>query len=320
MFSTLIASELIATADYPLSRADMHSLTDQMRMELLIENLAESDKRRFQDGNGDFADACSWYHVTCDAESNVQSVEMYFPDPRSKETGSTIDMSFIPQKAVEFRANRLWLCGTLETPRLPPALTVLDIPENHFSGTVDLTSLPGALIELFLSFNQFHGSCALHSLPPALEVIHCNANKLSGSLDLTKLPSSLQELHLSNNQFSGEINLEHLPASMLHLMLENNRLSGSVVLNKLPEGINQLFLQRNKFSGRICLDKCSKSLHGLRIEDNNFCVEYTSADVLSREWDIKATNNSGKGTSLTHAEPYTAVASGACDEWGCTYK
>ena len=188
MLSTL---KLLAL-DPALGRLDYASLSDQARMELMVERMPEREK--FQDENGAYKDVCDWRGVECDTEGNVQKIQIIILD---RSEGS-IDLSYVPPHVTDLEVS----CGaaaiqthaSVDAHMLPVNLERLNIGLGQLIGTVDMTKLPATLYSFTISENQCTGSFVLTSLPPGIEHIHARLNLFSGSLNFSSLPHNLVSL------------------------------------------------------------------------------------------------------------------------------
>ena len=219
----------LCTADTPVTvgRFNVGSIPDQDLMELLIQCTADSDKRSFQDRDGQYHPIISWRGVETEIRNGRDRVtQIYLP---SNMTG-TLCFEFIPHEVVHFEA-----------------------PKTEMRGEVDLTCLPPTLKRFIIGFNAFTGSCDLTRLPPALELLDVHFNKLSGSVSLDYLPETLAELFIDHNRLVGELSFANLPESLHTLLLSGNAFCGSFVLHTETENL-RLFAKHTKFSGVAIVD------------------------------------------------------------------
>ena len=259
---------LFLTADSTIGRVDLHSLTDQMAMELLVEDFTENSKKGFQDADGGFFDVSAWKGVKCAEEGHVHSIEFMAQIFRGRVDG-TIALMYLPRKIAHFAMAYTLLQGTLDTHTLPDTLEHFSAISNGLGGEVDLAGLPPKISEFTISDNEFLGSCNFSHLPSTLTKLDISSNYFTGELNLTELGQSLKVLDASRNKFSGEILLASLPATLEDLYLQGNQLRGSIDLHGLSATMRSLNLSHNRFSGVAVLPlsaKCQVYLRGLNVE------------------------------------------------------
>ena len=233
----------LSLIDPSLGRLDYASLTDQARMEIVIESLPEESKERFRDDSGSYRDVCEWRGVECDDEHNAIKFSTFNFLQRLE---GTLNFCFLPPCAIDLCVIWMGISGTLDIAKLPPHLKSFDVNTNELSGTLDLDCLPSSLVDFNVSSNDFSGSCSLTKLPSSLvELVLCR-NKLSGSVNLTSLPKTLGYLSLACNQLCGEIKLENLPEALRYLDLDNNPLEGKLTLLSPPQDLQRLTLEGAK--------------------------------------------------------------------------
>ena len=212
----------------------MNELTDQMRMELLVEPMLRenrsfraNDKR---DKSGNFTDACGWKNVQCNRKVDVMEIEF---------------------------GHEKWLGGTASLDVLPPKLRMFGITQHKVAesrrihGTVNAALLPKEMILFDLCGNRFHGEVDFGDLPRSLQFLNLSENNFSGTVDFGALPSELSELRIWRNNFSGSADLTNLPGDLEFANLSENNFMGTIDLSRLPEGLEALLLDRNGFAGEI---------------------------------------------------------------------
>ena len=218
------------TLDPSLGRLDYASLSDQARMELMVERMP--DREFFQDDNGAYKDVCDWRGVSCDFDGNVQDIWISIYD-RSK---GSIDLSYIPPHvttmSLTWGVTGLQTQASIDVQMLPERLAQCIIQLQQMVGTVDMTALPATLTNFIISGNKCTGSFVLTSLPPGIENIHARGNLLLGSLNFSSLPDKLVEIQLDKNRFSGEFRIEKFPRALNRLTVSQNRLIGEAVIQK----------------------------------------------------------------------------------------
>ena len=225
----MIFQHFVHSSDSSLGRLDYDSLSDQARMEILIDGLTAESKKYYKDDNGNYIDVCDWRGVSCDTEGHIVKIsrlDLYI--------SGSVDLAFIPPHVICFGMDFLQSTGTLETSKLPRKIQEFDISQNKFHGTVEMAGLPDCLEELNISSNAFTGSVALD-----------------------KLPAQITEVDLSNNMFSGSIDLNNLPERLSSLDISRNAFSGEFVLTKAPQTLDEIFANRNQFCGNaIVMRNC----------------------------------------------------------------
>ena len=246
-----------------LGRFDISSLSDQMCMELLIQDSSDKEKHVFQDNAGIFLDACRWHGVRCDSDDRVVRVNL------SHYIKGTVSLSYIPQRVAHFRLNMSQAEGTLDTALLPASMESFSVTRNFLSGTVDLTTLPSSILNFWIHQNSFSGSCDLTALPEVIHRLNLEENKFSGLIDLSTLPKRLLELLLGSNMFSGPLDFTHIPECLRVLALSKNNFCGEINLDSLPSGI-ELNLSNNSFCGQFRLQNIGKKLYAIDAQDNEF--------------------------------------------------
>ena len=212
------------TVDSSLGRLDFSLMSDQARMELLVEGLDANFLEVQQDDNGEFLDVCEWDGVHCDESETVTSVSL------SGAYSGLARLDFLPAKVQKFHFGsfviRGQISGTLDVAGFPATLQDFDISQNVFYGTIDLPKLPRGFLYFSIETNGFAGSCDLCGLPPNLEAIDLSSNKFTGSVCLTALPDTLYDVLLHRNFFEGQVRLEKLPRELRRLTLQENNFQG----------------------------------------------------------------------------------------------
>ena len=257
---------LLSTADPALGKFDLDSLSEQTRMELLVESLALRWKEQRYDANDIFREVCEWVGVRCTAEDKVFSVLLDDSD------GGTIDFLYLPRQMNDFTLGRCAFEGNLDIRDLPASLKILYIPKNKISGEIDLSALPGEMTNFQCSDNLLTGSCDLEHIPQTLRVLDLAENRLSGSIVLKKLPPRMSEINLEGNQLLGTLDLEHLPRDIFRLNLSSNLFEGQVTIKKYPMLLEFLLLAGNRLSGTAVLAS-GISTHDCLIEFFNNSIE-----------------------------------------------
>ena len=258
----MFSFELLLGADASLGRVDYSLLSDQTLMEMLIEDLDDEAKKRYQDNEGMYLDVCKWSCVTCDDDRRVIEI-----GADSSVISGSIHLYFVPPKLKVLKIKPPWtggkLTGSVDLAHLPRGVRAIDLRNNELTGEVDLTHLPESMEKLYLGRNQLTGGIDLTQLPGRMDYLSLNNNQLTRGIDLTHLPGEMEELYLQNNRFTGEIDLAHLPVGMQFLFLDNNQLSGSFVIKSLANGA-LINAQGNKFNAVAVVS--SKTLSDIFLE------------------------------------------------------
>ena len=247
----------LATDTDHLGRFDKHSLTDQVRMELLFGCLV--DIKRLQDKEGDFNDACEWPGVQCNEEFAVTSMDFDNTDylrrcmadllgwdaNNSRELGlspgGSMDLQWIPETVTDFRVSGLSLEGQVNTQWLPRELRQFTITNNKFHGEFVTSELPEHLETVRLSSNMLSGSLSLHTLPRFLVSFDASSNKFSGTLNLRKLPTFLKILDVNSNCFTGMIEICFVPPKIRTLNFSMNSFSNEkAIISSIPEAVENI--------------------------------------------------------------------------------
>ena len=211
------------SADLPHGRIEVHGLSDQTMMELLVDGFSADSKKAFLNCDGTYINfentsACTW------SEDRIKRVYidigiLYLPRP-----SGTVSLEFIPRQVEDFC---LRFC--------------------NMEGSLPSRSLPDTLEELNLGSNQLSGSVIFADMPMGIKVIEIYENNFSGSLDLTSLPPSIVTLDVGSNSFSGSISLDKLPQTIEVLRIDRNKLSGSFCLLRIPPKLRLVNAFQNSF-------------------------------------------------------------------------
>ena len=142
-------------ADDGLGRVSDAFLSDQMRMEILVQVMPEKFQKRFQDTDENFLPVCDWNFVSCDSEFNVNLIN-WCEIPKSGDFAFRLlpaQLQDLNLQGEPFAGPGL--SGTLETSTLPRCLCIINLSHNSLTGTVDLASLPPSLVGLQFQSNNF---------------------------------------------------------------------------------------------------------------------------------------------------------------------
>ena len=191
------------TVDNGLGRFDTHSLTDEFRMELMLEGLSEKSKRNFKYPDGSYKPVCDWSIVECDADGRVVEI-----CSNNIHLEGSVSFTFLPLLVTRLSLRRsaifgVKLRGTINTADLPENLEEFDVSLNVFKGTVDMTTLPSSLVHFKATVNLLSGTLSLNKLPPSIESIELECNNFCGEIQLVNTPATLRRVLLGGNSFSG---------------------------------------------------------------------------------------------------------------------
>ena len=224
----LVTASILFTVDSALGRVDLHSISDQDCMELVVGDLV-TRMALFRDINGDFCDACEWFGVLCDSEETVIEINW-----EAMPCNGSIRLDILPQKLRRLHLRRKLygnlngrFTGTLDSSSLPRLLECVSLRNNSFYGMLDCTSFPTDLQIFNIEENQFEGDLNLSQLPENLEILNLSWNKFHGSIDLSTLPKQLWALYLQKNSLSGWVDLSSLPHCLEFVDMSGNSLYGS---------------------------------------------------------------------------------------------
>ncbi|KAH9556089.1 hypothetical protein CY35_07G008400 [Sphagnum magellanicum] len=143
-------------------------------------------------------------------------------------------------------------------PKMPPAISQLNISHNQLDGTLDaflgsLTNISG-ITTLDISYNNFSGnvSSLFHNLNVGLSVLLMNNNNFNG--DFPDLSSTLQILDISNNKFDGSFptfNTSNCSLSLKYVSMAGNMFAGPLPYELLhcSPMLEVINFNQNNFSG-----------------------------------------------------------------------
>ena len=248
----MLSTFLISAIDPSLGRLDYGSLSNQARMEIFVDGLSKSAKKKLQDKNGGFLDYTEWPIFFERSEGGFINLMI------NGLTG-TLNFSFLPENLTRIHAKgKKALKGTLETSQMPRTVAHVSLWGCGFSGTVDFTSLPGEMQDFGLPNNSFTGSCDFTKLPATLITLDVSDNNFYGSVSLDALPSTLEILHIYGNQFSGEFKLISVPQNLQHLYARGNNFEG---VAKVAKAFSAVTLGTNYLSAVHDENGSPHSLH-----------------------------------------------------------
>mmetsp|Transcript_17790 Transcript_17790/g.27852 ORF Transcript_17790/g.27852 Transcript_17790/m.27852 type:complete len:240 (-) Transcript_17790:89-808(-) len=212
----------LLTIDPSLGRVDKSTLSQKTRMELLVQDITNSEKLCGPKDNQ--YELSHWHKIFFDENGRVIMILWSFAK----------------------------LSGSIGLHWLPSTTRAIKLFGNTLEGTVDFTDLPEDLEKCILGTNKLSGPMDLTRLPVCMEIVSAFSNRFSGSLDLTQLPDKLTELDVSYNNLSGTLDLTHLPKGMLSLSLNNNNFRGETDFSRLPKDLKSVYLSSNPdLSGRL---------------------------------------------------------------------
>ena len=254
MISVAASIISIACAD-PTARCNMDSLSDQTRMELLVERL--DGKALFQRENGEFWEL-EWPGVTCGEDGHVTEIiwtseEPLMDDDVVVQPGGSIDLMLLPPHLEGVSITQLSLEGSIITSSLPINLQVLELNENRFAGEFRIEDLPASIRRISLHENKLTGSLNIPSLPASTQHFDACFNLFAGTLDLTQLSASLRNLILSGNRFTGGIDLRNINKAVCldSIGLECNDIrQETLLIGDLPPELRVIRFDLNAF-GKI---------------------------------------------------------------------
>ena len=267
---------IFVTIDPSLGRLEYDSLSDQARMEIFISPISENLQKKLQDTNGNFLDVCDWYVVECDAEGNIDIIQLHISE---EDTKSPI-FSYIPPSVRIFNYKGAKECSfTLAD--LPPNLCEFSVENTQLLSEIDLNGFSSHLQNITIKYCGMQATCDARNLPDSLIKLNLNENKLHGSLSLDSLPRPMTHFMASDNNFSGKLLIDNLPARMYHLYLSRNEFTEFVLLSTPECTKSQGFAHRshgtklyiwaisNKIRGTAVVEKAINGNHvNLGLEGN----------------------------------------------------
>ena len=260
----------VLSIDPSIGRFDYTSLSDQARMEMLIEGMDTRDKEKYQDQN---LDVCEWENIRCtdDRVTYINLASAGFNDEQ-------FPFWYIPPHVKNFKAVSCSLHGTLSSSDLPRDLLHFAVSHNKLHGALNFKAFPQNLERLKIKYNSFHGSLVLADLPRTLRVFFANNNKFSGEISLNDLPPALKLLYLWENALTGSINIERLPESIQEIDFSGNSFTGDFRMLSFPESLNEIEASNNSLSGKVVLSKADGPMHfGLYIDNVSAVVDANGA-------------------------------------------
>ena len=224
------AFSLFYAAD-PVAKVNIDSLSDEMRMELLVEHLTGKDL--FQKQDGEYLES-EWPGVTYSESGDVTAIEWtsetdIMHDDLVVEAGGSIDLRFLPSTVEDASISRLELDGTICTASLPRGLRILNLDENIFRNDFRIEHLPEKMERVCLYKNSFQGSLNIPMLPSGMYFFDVAFNFFEGTVDLTRLSANLKFLLLAGNYLTGDVDLRNI-----HEALSLNTIS--LTANKFAQG------------------------------------------------------------------------------------
>ena len=249
-----------------IGRINTESISDQVRMELLVSNIENT--RLLRDADGEFLDIRSWEGLRFNKLSQIVRINfsrisqvIYYDDdddddgedegedPYTIGPGGSVDLKWVPQSVTDLAIFWMDLEGTVETCFLPGHLELFSIQSNHFRGTFCIESLPRELRSVVISANRLSGTLRMDKLPPTLKCFDAERNQFHGALDLTDLPLSINIIRLEFNDFSGTIDLSKLPPKICFLRTTNTKIKQERLVVRVPEqGLRKFHLGEHMFT------------------------------------------------------------------------
>ena len=232
-------ASIILQPDSRFGALNPYILSDQARMESLVDGVDSSSVAVYKDDEGRYKHVCKWKDVRCNGRRRVTNIIIESALP------GKVDFSFLPELTRIFSIRSFVygdnaeianckVSGTLNTASLPSRITDFYSSDLNLRGSVDLRRLPQSMRCLEIENNNFSGSIYLHKLPKSFSRLVVPKNSFFGSIFLEFLPKKLSMLHMSANELSGTLQLMNLPECLWSLNLNDNFFSGSVCLNRLP--------------------------------------------------------------------------------------
>ena len=257
-----IFSTCLLTHD-PLGRVNLENLSQQQRMELLIQGLSDCAKQAFRDENGDFLPVCEWMNIDCNMDGKVEGIML-------KHNAGNLNLDFTPPtvRLIDLKSDHS--LGVNSVNNLPESIEVLLLNHVCIDEPMKIASLPRALQFCTLEACALQGTCDFTAFPDKLENFRMPRNECHGNVRLDALPASIYELNISFNEFSGELNLEHLPSGLAILILRDNAFTGSIVMLHPPGGIGLIDLQENQLSGTA---QVKRALIDVLLMRSGNCIE-----------------------------------------------
>ena len=206
-----------------LGKIDITSLTEQTKMELLIEDFGCQEP--FKSADGDYLDISEWPGVATDTDGTVTNIEWAFDQNTAdfQTNDRTIQLQYIPENVIDFNISGRGMLGTVRTHDLPRRLKWFSLSSNGFSGEFDIAGLPPCIVAVCIQRNKFCGSLSIPDLPPKIEILFASDNKFSGTIDLSKLPDTMYELMLGGNAFVQELHIGMIPARTCKIQIRSNQ-------------------------------------------------------------------------------------------------
>mmetsp|Transcript_24023 Transcript_24023/g.37421 ORF Transcript_24023/g.37421 Transcript_24023/m.37421 type:complete len:264 (-) Transcript_24023:9-800(-) len=255
------APALILSTNLSLGKVDKQSLSQQTLMELLIQDLSNTETIC---GSGDSPkDILDWKGLRFNPFHKVTHINWH---SRNLE-------------------------GSFPLEWVPPTVQSLQVCMNDLHSTIPMSALSARLSDLNLRENAFFGTLDLDGLPPHMESLNVKKNRLSGTLSLIRLPKTLEKLYLGSNNFDGTVTLTHLPDKLAILSLCECRLSGYLDLTLLPPKMTHLYIEHNQFEGETDFSKLPESMQSLDVSGNTKLsgkvISRVEMHILKRDTNVK---------------------------------
>ena len=267
----------VMSIDPAIGRFDYSSLSDQARMEMLIEGMKKEEKEDYLDENGSFRHVCEWVDVECtdDRVTEVAFLFKYFDE-------TPFPFRYIPPSVTKFEAENDNLRGTLDACVLPGDMRWFSAAYNRLHGPLDLKAFPRTLTNIRIGHNLLSGGLVLAELPPSLEIFDVTGNEFSGELNLNSLPPALEGLWVGTNALTGSINIERLPKAIEIIDLRENSFSGDFRMLVFPKQLKEVNAWDNALSDKVVLGESTGKMHFyLCVDDVSLVVDLKGA---KHEW------------------------------------
>ena len=233
----------LASDAHHIGRFDPSLLTQQARMELLVQN--SRDKSAVCTDDGSFKDIADWPGITLNGNGDV--IVIARPSRVDLYAGE-VDFQWLPETVGAISLYDSGIEGLFRAAAFPPSMTEMTIVGNHLTGSISTAELPWKLQDLNLSEND-----------------------IGGTIDLCTLPDSLYTLVLNKNVITGTINLQNMPQRMRKLEISDNMLRGDLIVRNIPPTLMRVNLSKNRFWGNLVIeDNAFESLRWLSVAKNNF--------------------------------------------------
>ena len=212
-FSIVITLTADSSRAHRTAKLDYGTMTDEMRMELLIANVEIADPRALNERKAKMIflkektwtrkKICDWQSVRCDADGSVIALhwQRHYLSIAFRTPG-TLDVSWLPPLCATAIFENQRAFGTIEAASLPHRIEYLNLRNNQLTGTIDIAALPESIVVLNLSKNKLCGPIGLSTLPQCIEIIDLSNNGIHQERVLIKNTTEdkkLQRIDLREN-------------------------------------------------------------------------------------------------------------------------